>query len=138
MQADQLRTVGEVMKMSGQEFDSALGGASKLVNSFGEIYTATVTVDNGVVASLENPIVPWSQPSGINPEAEYAPQVAVMTCTPVTGNFQLFDRSQVGITSARILHRERQLNEKRVPSNKREEKLVSIKSQRLPRVTQMM
>ena len=60
MQVDELRTVREVMKMSGQELDSALGGASKLVNSFGELFTAAVTADNGVAASLENPIVPWS------------------------------------------------------------------------------
>ena len=63
MQVEKLRTVREVMKTSGQEFDSALGGASKLVNSFGEIYTARVTADSRVAASLEIPIVPWSQPS---------------------------------------------------------------------------
>ena len=112
MQVEKLRTVREVMKTSGQEFDSALGGASKLVNSFGEIYTAAVTADNGVAASLEIPIVPWSQQSSINPEKKYALQGAVMTCTPVTGYFELFDRRQVRITSAKILQRERQLNEK--------------------------
>ena len=102
MQVDQLWTVREVMKTSWQEFESALGGASNLVNTFGEIYTAAVTVDNGVAASLENPIVPWSQPSGINPEEKYAPLVVVMTCTPVTGYFELFDRSQVGITRVKF------------------------------------
>ena len=43
---------------------------------------------------------------------KYALQGAVMTCTPVTGYFELFDRSQVRITSAKILQRERQRNEK--------------------------
>ena len=66
MQVDQLRTVREGLKTRGQEFDSALRGASKLESSFGEIHTAAVTADNGVAASLENPIVPWSQPSGSN------------------------------------------------------------------------
>ena len=33
-----------------------------------------------------------------------------MTCTPVTGYFELIDRSQVRITSAKFLQRERQLN----------------------------
>ena len=93
MQVDQLRTVRETMKTSGQEFDSALGGASKLVNSFG---------------------VSWSQKSGNNQEGKYAPQVAVMTCTPPKGYFEVFDRSQVRITSAKILQRERQLNEKKI------------------------
>ena len=83
MHVDQLRTVREVMKTRGQEFDSALGGTSKLVSSFGKIYTAADTTDNGIAASLENPIVPWSQPSGSNAEGKYAPQVAVRTCTPV-------------------------------------------------------
>ena len=111
MQVDQVRTVREVMKTSGQEFDSALGGASKLVNSFfSEFYTAAVTADNGVAASLENPLVPWSLPSGINPEGKYAPQVAVI-CTPVTGYFEIIDRSQVRITSVMFLQREKQLNE---------------------------
>ena len=114
MQVDQLRTVRETMKTSGQEFDSALGGASKLVNSFGEIYTAAVTSDNGVAASLKNPLVSWSQKSGNNQEGKYAPQVAVMTCTPPKGYFEVFDRSQVRITSAKILQRERQLNEKEI------------------------
>ena len=114
MQADQLRTVREKMKTRGQGFDSALGGASKLVSSFGEIYTAADTTDNEAAACLENPIVPWSQPSCINPERKNAPQVAVMACTPVTGSFELFDRSQVRSTSAEILQREKQLNEKKV------------------------
>ena len=114
MQVDQLRTVREVMKTSGQEFDSALGGASKLVNTFGEIYTAAVTADNGVAASLDNPIVPWSLPSGINPEGKYAPQVAVMMCTPVTGYFEIIDRSQVRITRVKFLQRGRQLNEMKI------------------------
>ena len=122
MQVDKLRTVREVMKTSGQEFDSALGGASKLVNSFGKVYTAAVTADNGVAASLENPIVPWSLPSGINPEGKYAPQVAVMTCTPVAGYFEIIDRSQVRITSVKFLQRERQLNEMKIvePQDRRE------------------
>ena len=58
MQVDQLRTTRQVMKTSGQEYDSTLGGASKLLNSFEEIYTAAVTADNGDGTSLENPIVP--------------------------------------------------------------------------------
>ena len=122
MQVDQLWTVREVMKTSGQEIDSALGGASKLVNSFGEIYTAAVTTDNGVAASLENSIVPWSLPSGINPERKYAPQVAVMICTPVTGCFEIIDRSQVRITSVKFLQRGRQLNEMKIvePQARRE------------------
>ena len=37
-----------------------------------------------------------------------------MGCTPVTGSFELFDRSQVRSTSAEILQREKQLNEKMV------------------------
>ena len=94
MQVDQLRPVRGKMKTSGQEFDSALGGASKLVNSFGEIYTAAVTADNGVAASLENPIVPWSLPSGINPERKYAHQVAVMTGTLLTNDFEVLVRSR--------------------------------------------
>ena len=56
MQADQLRTVREKMNARGQGFDSALGGASKLVSSFGELYTAADTTDNGVAASLETPL----------------------------------------------------------------------------------
>ena len=122
MQVDQLRTVPEVMKTRGQEFDSALRGASKLESSSGEIHTAAVTADNGVAASLENTIVPWSQPSGSNAEGKYAPQVAVMTCTPVTGSFELFDRSQVRSTSAEILQGGKQLNEKKVvkPQARRE------------------
>ena len=122
MQVDQLRTVREVMKTRGQEFDSALGGASKLVSSFGKIYTAADTTDNGIATSLENPIVPWSQPSGSNAEGKYAPLVAVRTCTSVLGCFELFDRSQVRITSAKILQREKKLNEKKVikPQARRE------------------
>ena len=122
MQVDQVRTVREVMKMNGPEFDSTLRGASMLVNSFGEIYTAAVPADNGVAASLENPIVLWSQPSDINPEGTYAPQVAVMTCTPETGYFEFFDRSQVRITSAKFLQRERLLNEMKIakPQARRE------------------
>ena len=111
MQVDQLRTVREVMKTSGQEFDSALGGASKLVNCFGEIYTAAVTADNGVAASLENPIVLWSPPSDTNPEGKYAPQIVLMICAPVTGFFEIIYRSQVRITSVKFLQHERQLNE---------------------------
>ena len=114
MQADQLRTVREVMKTSGQEFDSALGGAPKHVNSFGEIYTAAVTTDNGVAASLENPIVPWSQLGGINPEGKHVHPVAVMTYTPVTEGFESIGRSQVGITSAKLSQRERQLSEEKI------------------------
>ena len=111
MQADQLRTVREKMMTSGQEFDSALGGAPKHVNSFGEIYTAAVTTDNGVAASLENPIVPWSQLGGINPEGKHVHQGAVMTYTPVTEGFESIGRNQVRITTAKLLKRERQLSE---------------------------
>ena len=114
MQADQLRTVREKMKTRGQGFDSALGGASKLVSSFGKIYAAADTTDNGIAASLENPLVPWSQPSGSNAEGKYAPRVAVRTCTPVLVCFEFFDRSQVRITSAKVLQREKKLNEKKV------------------------
>ena len=103
-----------MLTTSGQDFGNVLRGASKPVNTFGEIYTAAVTADNRVAASLENPIVLWSQPSGINPEGKYAPQVAVMTCTPVTGFFELFGRIQVRLTSAKILQRERKLNEKKI------------------------
>ena len=114
MQADQLQTVREVMNTSGQEFDSALGGAPKHVNSFGEIYTAAVTTDNGVAASLENPIVPWSQLGGINPEGKHVHPVAVMTYTPVTEGFESIGRSQVGITTAKLSQRERQLSEEQI------------------------
>ena len=115
MQADQLRTVREKMMTSGQEFDSALGGAPKHVNSFGEIYTAAVTTDNGVPASLASPIVvQWSQPSGINPEGKHVHQVAVMTYTPVTVGFESIGRNQVRITTAKLLKRERQLSEEKI------------------------
>ena len=50
-------------------------------------------------------------PSGIIPEGKYAPQVAVMTCTSVTGYFELIDRSKVRMKSVKFLQRERQLNE---------------------------
>ena len=114
MQADQLRTVREKMMTSGQEFDSALGGAPKHVNSFGENYTAAVTTDNGVAASLENPIVPWSQLGGINPEGKHVHPVAVTTYTPVTEGFESIGRSQVGITTAKRSQRERQLSEEKI------------------------
>ena len=52
---------------------------------------------------------------------EVCPRVAVRTCTPVLGCFELFERSQVRI-SAKILQREKKLNEKKVvkPQGRRE------------------
>ena len=63
----------------------------------------------------------WSQPSGLNPEGKYVRQVSVTTCTPVTGDSELIDRSQVKITTAKILQRERQLNKKTVKPQARRE-----------------
>ena len=42
------------------------------------------------------------------------PRVAVMTCTPVTGCFELIDQSQVRTTSTKFLQSERQLNEMKI------------------------
>ena len=68
-------------------------------------------MDDGFAASIEIPIVvPLSQQCGIDPEGKYVPEVAVMTCAPVNGYFELINRSQVRITSANFLQRERQLN----------------------------
>ena len=114
MQVDQLRTVC-VMTTTPRECGSALGGVSKLGVSFREVLTAAVTVDDGIAASTRNPIVvSLSKPCGIDPEGKYVPQVAVMTRTPVTGYFEIIDRSQVRITSAKFFQRERQLNEMKV------------------------
>ena len=63
----------------------------------------------------------WSQPSGLNPEGKYVPQVSVTTCFPVTGDSEIFDQSQVKITSTKLLQRERQLNEKTVKPQARRE-----------------
>ena len=45
----------------------------------------------------------------------------MITCTPVTGDSKLFDRIQVRITSAKLLQRERQLNETTVKTQARRE-----------------
>ena len=45
----------------------------------------------------------------------------MITCTPVTGDSELIDQSQVRITSAKLLQRERRLNEKTVKPQARRE-----------------
>ena len=122
MPVDQLPTVREVTTTS-RKSGSALGVVSKLGVSFREVLTAAVTMDDGVAASIEIPVVvPLSQPCGIDPEVKYVPEVAVMTCAPVTGYFELIDRKQVRITSAKFLQRERLLNEMKIakPQARRE------------------
>ena len=97
---DQFCTVREQVTRS-HELDCDLEVLSKADDSLRDAATTAST---------------WSQPSGLNPEGKYVPQVSVITCTPVTGNSELIDRSQVRITSAKLLQRERQLNEKTVKS----------------------
>ena len=79
---------------------------SKLKDSLGDAATTAST---------------WSYPSGLNPEGKFVPQVSMTTCTLVTGDSELIDRSQVKITSAKLLQRGRPLNEKSVKPQARSE-----------------
>ena len=115
LQVDRLRTVREVTKTHGRESDSTLEDVSKLGNSSREVLNIADTAADGVAVSLASPIVvPKSQRSGINPEGKHVHQVAVMTYTPVTEDFESISRSQVRITTAKFLQRERQLSEMKI------------------------
>ena len=113
--ADRLRTVREVTKTHGREPDSTLEDVSKLGKSSREVLNIADTAADRSAVNLASPIVvQWSQPSGINPEGKHVHQVAVMTYTPVTEGFESIGRSQVGITTAKLSQRERQLNEEKI------------------------
>ena len=113
--ADRLRTVREVTKTHGREPDSTLEDVSKLGNSSREVLNIADTAADRSAVNLAGPIVvQWSQPSGINPEGKHVHQVAVMTYTPVTEGFESIGRSQVGITTAKLSQRERQLSEEKI------------------------
>ena len=113
--ADRLRTVREVTKTHGREPDSTLEDVSKLGNSSREVLNIADTAADRSAVNLAGPIVvQWSQPSGINPEGKHVHQVAVMTYTPVTEGFESIGQSQVGITTAKLSQRERQLSEEKI------------------------
>ena len=113
--ADRLRTVREVTKTHGREPDSTLEDVSKLGNSSREVLNIADTAADRSAVNLAGPIVvQWSQPSGINPEGKHVHQVAVTTYTPATEGFESIGRSQVGITTAKLSQRERQLSEEKI------------------------
>ena len=92
LQVDRLPTVLEVTKTHGQESDSTLEDVSKLGNSSREVLKIADTAADRFAVSLASPIVvPRSQLGGINPEGKHVHQVAVMTCTPLTDDFNLFE-----------------------------------------------
>ena len=113
--ADRLRTVREVTKTHGREPDSTLEDVSKLGNSSREVLNIADTAADRSAVNLAGPIVvQWSQPKGINPEGKHVHPVAVTTYTPVTEGFESIGRSQVGITTAKLSQRERQLSGEKI------------------------
>ena len=95
LQVDRLRTVREMTKTHGRESDSTLEDVSKLGNSSREVLNIADTAADRFAVSLASPIVvPGSQLGGIIPEGKHVHQVAVMTCTPLTDDFNLLVRSR--------------------------------------------
>ena len=82
-------------KTHGRESDSTLEDVSKLGNSSREVLNIADTAADRLAVSLASPfVVPRSQLGGINPEGKHVQQVAVMTCTPLTDDFNLLVRSR--------------------------------------------
>ena len=95
LQVDRLRTVRKMTKTHGRETDSTLEDVSKLGNSSREILNIADTAADRFAVSLASPIVvPRSQLGGINPAGNHVRQVAVMTCTPLSDDFNLLVRSR--------------------------------------------
>ena len=125
LHVDRLRTVREVTKTHGRESDSTLEDVSKLGNSSREVLNIADTAADGVAVSLTSPIVvPRSHIGGINPEGKHVSQVAVMTYTPVTGNFESIGRNQVRIITVKFLQRERQLSEMKIGREEKQRRLA--------------
>ena len=95
LQVDRLRTVREVTKKHGRESDSTFEVVSKLGNSSREVLNiADTAADRFAVSIASSSVVPRSQLGGNNPEGKQVHQVAVMTCTPLTDDFNLLVRSR--------------------------------------------
>ena len=93
LQVDRLRTVRDMTKTHGRESDSTLEDVPKLENSSREVLNIADTAADRFAVSLASPIVlPRSQLGGINSEGKHVHQVAVMTCTPLTDDFNLLVR----------------------------------------------
>ena len=93
--AQQADTIGLQVDRLRTESDSTLEDVSKLGNSSREVLNIADTAADRLAVSLASPIdVPRSQLGGINPEGKHVHQVALMTSTPLTADFNLLDRSR--------------------------------------------